>query len=509
MEILTHLKAGADFLFQLDTMIYMIVGVALGIIAGALPGFTSTNANAVMLPFTLAMPVECALVFIASVYCGAMYGDAVPAVLFNTPGSAGAAATALDGYPMSLQGKADQALGISTGASLWGGVIAGIVVILVIRPMSMLALRFGPAEMFLLAFLGISVISSISTKNMTKGILSGLFGLLLAAVAADPMWGRPRMNFGMIELYDTVPFIPVLIGLFALPTLIELTQRYKIADINEGAMVNVGSFRRLWEGVMETVKRPIAVIRSSLIGCFIGAIPGTGASIATFVSYGQAKAWSKTPELFGKGNPDGVIASEAANNAVTGGSMVPTLALGIPGSGTTAVMLAALILHGIRPGPHVIREFPGETYALLLSLLIAPIVMVPLALVFNRYSSKITTFRTAFIVPVLICLCLVGAYAIRLYQFDFYVVLLFGLLGMLMIRTGYPTVPFVLGVILGPIAEGNVVRAIKISRGDLGIFFSSTVCYILWAAIMFVLLSPLVVSWIKDRAEKKAAASAS
>jgi len=498
---------GLSLLFQLETLWLLFFGLILGMIAGALPGFTSTNATAIMLPLTFLMSTHGALVFIGALYCGAMYGGAIPAILFQIPGTPGAGATMIDGYPMSQQGKADIALGISLCASSLGGFISAIILIIILPIMVNYALRFGPSELFLISLLGITVIASLSGSgvHMKKGLIAGLLGILVSLIPADPVYVRPRIWFGFWELYDQIPLVPIMMGLYAYPILLSLALKDRVVEVDlEG--VEVGSFSKQMEGIKEVFRRPITVIRSVLLGFFIGAIPGTGAGIATFVSYGQAMTWSKHPEKFGKGEPDGIIAAEAANNAVTCGAMIPTFTLGIPGSGTTAMMLVAIIMHNLRPGPQLIRESAEPLYTLLAALLIAPILLLPIGFLFNRLSAKLTLLSSEYLVPSIIAMCIVGSYAVRLFTLDIYISLLFGLIGLTMNRLGYPIIPFVLGIILGPIAEANILRALRISGGDWSVLYGSTICITLWILLIAIIFALIIFPIF--RAKKNSSTSA-
>lgn len=504
MDFISQIAGGFETLLSVQLMLILAIGIILGITVGAVPGFSAANATAVLLPLTIGMGVEAAMVFMAAIYCGSMYGGAIPGIIFNTPGTAGAAATIIDGYPMAQQGKGDIALGISLGASVMGGVIGVVLTTIVLKPMASLALKFGPAEMFLLAMLGISVIASVIGNDLKKGFLSGLFGLLIAAMPADPAFSQPRLTFGLIELFDEVPFIPALIGLFAIPTLVELSKKMTIAELSKEGSSQIGSYSRIIAGIKEAVIRPFNVIRSALIGFFIGAIPGTGASIAGFVSYGQAKTWSKNPELFGKGNPEGIIASEAANNGVAAGAMIPSIALGVPGSSTTAVMLAALIMHGITPGPDVVANNANLVYTLMVSMAVGTLLILPFGILFNRFASKLTTVKTGYMVPTVLLVCLIGAFATRIYTFDLILVVIFAFIGIIMDKQGYPMIPLVLGLILGPIAEDNFIRALNLSRGSYSIFFTSKIAIILWIIILSAAFMPLIVKKLNSRKSSKA-----
>lgn len=495
---------GIGVIFQIEIFLILVFGVVLGIIGGALPGFSSTNTTALMLPLTFVISPEAALVLIAGIYCGAMYGDAIPAILFGIPGSPGAGATMIDGYPLAEQGKADMALGLSIGASVVGGILASIITIIFMPLMATYALKFGPAELFLLTMISIVIVSTISGTGpgRRKGLVAGLLGMLIASITADPAYAQPRLWLGFYELYDEIPLVSAMIGIFAIPSIIQFVFKERVIDVENGEFTKVGSFSRQLEGVKEVFKRPIATIRATIIGFLIGAVPGTGATIATYVSYGQAKMWSKNPESYGKGNYDGVIASEAANNAVSSGALIPTLTLGIPGSGTTAMMLIVLIIHGIVPGPNLIRDSSGPVYALLAAGMIAPIIMLPVALLLNRFSAKLTILKSAYLVPFLFILSLIGTFAVRAYIIDIYLALMFGLLGILMTRFGYPVIPFVLGIILGPIAERNLFRVIRLSDGSMNIFLSN-VGILLLVILFIVVFSAYIMPFIKKNKKRE------
>ena len=492
---------GIRIVAQWDTLLIMLGGLVVGIVAGSLPGFTSGNACAVMLPISIGMTTSNAIVFIGAVYAGAQYGGAVPAILFKVPGTAQAAATSLDGYPLARQGKADIALGVSMVASSAGTMISAVLALFIIIPMAKIALGFGPAEMFLLALLGVSIISNVVGKDTKKGLLVGALGFLVAAMPADPFYGIPRFNFGVMELYDEMPLIPTLIGLFAIPTFLKLSKSAYIVEVSRDEAKKVGSFSRMMQGVVMGIKRPFNILIGSLIGSLVGALPGTGAGIATFLSYGQAVSMSKKPETFGKGNIDGIIAAESSNNGVTGGAMIPSFALGIPGSGTTAVMLSVLTLQGIIPGPHVVRDHSTMIYGFLVTLFLAGLLILPVGMIYNSLFSKITTIKSATLIPILVVLCLLGAFGQRQFIFDMYLLLIFGLLGVILETYKYPLIPFVFGIFLGPLAERSFVQAISISQNDPSIFFQSTICKIMWIVILLVFLSPYAMKIVK-RAKK-------
>lgn len=400
-----------SIIFTFKAMAFLIFGLVVGFIAGALPGFSSSNAAAILLPLTIGFDLTTALIFMASIYAGAQFAGAIPAIMINTPGTMGAAATGLDGYPMAQQGKAALAIGIARMASVVGGVVGATLVLLVITPMSTLALKFGSVEMFLIALFGLTLITTIVGNNVRAGLVSAGMGLLVAAMSADPYLGEGRFTMGFIELYDNVPFVPILIGLFGVTEMYFLSKKNKVI---EGKMDKLkgSSFKEVIDGVKVTLKYPKDLLRASLLGTFIGAIPGTGTAISNFISYGIAKKSSKNKEKFGKGAPEGIIASEACDSAVASGTLIPTLTLGIPGSSTAAIMLAAFYLHGINPGPRVMIDQAAEAYAVILALGIASILILPFGVLLASPMILITKVSPKILVPVVLLLCAIGSFSL-------------------------------------------------------------------------------------------------
>lgn len=501
MNTLELMREGLAALLTLEGIGLSVIGVTIGIIIGGLPGFGAANVTAITLPLTLAFSPLGGMIFICGIYVGSVFSGGVPAILFNVPGTAAAAMTSIDGYPMTLKGKADIALGACVGASSFGGLLGSVLVIFLIVPLASIAIRFGPAEMALLAFVGLSIIASVVGKDLKKGLLPALLGILISAVGADPAYALPRMTFGFIELYDRFPIVPPLLGMFAIPTFVYLAKRAYVIDTNEVDvdLKSIGSFQGLVKGVKEVIKRPICVIRSSLIGFFVGALPGAGATVAPVVAYGQARIWSKDPESFGKGQIDGIIAAEAANNGITSGSIVPALALGIPGSVTTAILLSALMLHGLEPGPRFISVQPAIVFALLISFFLMESLIFPFGFLFVRLAAKMLTIKTTYLLPVFYTLCIAGVYSVRLFSFDFYLMMIFGAIALLLDKEGYPLIPLVLGFILGPIAETYYTRALQLSRGSFLIFFRSPITIVLWVILFVTLFSPFFLERMRRR----------
>lgn len=468
-----------------ENLMFIAVGVTFGMLAGSIPGFTGTNTVAIALPFTLPMSAEIALVTLSAIYVGANYGGAIPAVLINTPGTAGATATVLDAYPMSQQGDASKALGISILASVIGGFIAAVIILFLLQPIGEIAFLFTNREIFVLGIFGLTAVAVAIGDNIRKGLVGGFIGLLIAAMPVDPTTGQRRLDFGFFGLYDEVPFVPVVVGLFAISELFYLINKSAISEDNS---IDT-SYKDIFEGVRYVISRPIALVRAMGIGLVIGSMPGAGTSVANFVSWGAAKSMSDKPDSFGEGNPDGVIASEGSNSAVTAGSLVPTLALGIPGSGTTAVMLAALLLHGVRPGPQLMQNFTLEANVVILSLLVANVFLLISALAISKYLVRVVTMPANLIVPAILALTVIGAFAMRSSMFDVWLMFLFGIIGFVMRHNDYSLIPLILGVILGPIIEGSFLRSMLVSSNNPLYFFGSTIAIILWVLTVLALFA--------------------
>ena len=465
--VLQQWVAGFWAVMTLKAWFFMTFGTFFGIIVGAVPGFTSSMAVVILLPVTFYMESLNALVFLCAVYVSAIFGGLLTAILLNTPGTPENSATTFDGYPMTQQGKASEALGLGIGASVTGGLISYVFLLLAMEPVARIALKFGPTEMFLIAMMGVTIIATLRGESFGRGILAGAFGLLIGTVGIAPS-GEWRATFGQVYLADGVPLVPAIIGLFAMAELLFLVEREFVVS---GGMPERRSLRRIFAGMGWVFRYPVNVIRSSIIGIIIGAIPATGATIAAFTSYNEAKRFSRTPEKFGTGYPPGVVACETANNASTGGALMTTLVLGVPGSTTTAVILGAMIMHGLRPGPQLIQEQSVLVYGLTMSLFLSQILMVVMAVGGGYLLSGLLSVPTRILVPVVSVFCLVGSFAIRNSVFDMFLMLLFGIVGWLMRRTGFPAVAVVLGIVLGPIADAELIRSFERYGSDFYIYF--------------------------------------
>jgi len=466
-----------------DILITTFLGSGIGILVGALPGLTSTMGVALAVPLTFGQPKLIAFGILLSVYVGSVYGGSIAAILINIPGTPAASATMLDGYPMAQKGKAGLAIGISTVSSFFGGIISVILLILLSTQLSRFGLKFSAQEYFALAFFGLTIIISVSSGSILKGLISGVLGLIFSTVGTDEISGYFRFTFNQIGLFDGISFIPFMIGIFAFseifPTLNTKDKIFVTSTSLSTALPPFGLIRKL----MPTI------LRSSLIGTFIGVLPGAGAAIASFISYNEAKRRSKVPETFGKGNPYGIAAPESANNAVTGGAMIPLLSLAIPGDSVTAILLGAFLVHGLRPGPMLFVENKPFVIGLFIMMIFANVFLLLWGLLGAKFFSLILLVPKSIIQPIIITLAIVGSFAINNSMFDVYIMVGAGVMGYVFKIYKYPLIPLVLGLILGPIAETNFRRAMILSKGNYLTFLTRPISVVLIGlAITFLIL---------------------
>lgn len=471
---------------QPDVLSMVFLGALGGILLGSLPGLTATMGVALLVPFTFGLPMNSSIGMLLGIYCGAMYGGSISAILVRTPGTPAAAATLLDGYPLGQRGEGSRALSISLVASLMGGLLGTVIMTCLSPQVSKMALKFSTAEYFALAVFGLSIIISISGQSVIKGVIAGLFGLALCTVGSDPISGYPRYIFGQMELYEGPPFIPTLIGLFA------------VSEILAG-VEKIATTKKIKEKVtqilpsMTDLKRCLpTMLKGGTIGSFIGSVPGAGGDIAAFVSYGEAKRSSKTPEKFGTGMVEGVAAAESANNGCTGGAMIPLLSLGVPGDSVTAILLGAFIIHGLQPGPLLYKDHLDVVYGVFAAMLVANLAMFLIGALGIRFFAKIISIDKTVLLPVIMVLSLVGSYSMRNSFFDVYITIGFGVVGYLLQRYGFPLSPILLALILGPMAESNLRRTLVISGGDISIIFTKPICLVLLALAIISLLVSLI-----------------
>ncbi|MCJ8145032.1 tripartite tricarboxylate transporter permease [Ancylobacter sp. A5.8] len=496
-----------QFLLNFSYLWLIVLATTIGIIIGAMPGFGSANTIIMLLPFTLAVDIEVAMIFMVSLFVASHMGGGITSILLNIPGNGGAAATCLDGYPMARKGLGQQALVLSFVASTVGGVVTAGLSIFLLPYIARLAFYMHSVEMVVILLFGITLIASVASDNMLKGLIAGFLGLLIGAIGADHIYSTPRGTFGMIELYDGVPLIAVLIGVFAISEALKMMENDSVLDESGLEMMRKASWKQTWEGVTMAFARTWHMVWTSLVGLVIGIVPGAGASIAAFVAYQQSRLFSKTPEKYGTGIPEGVIAPESANNGVTSGDLIPMLVIGVPGGTTAAVMMIVMTYHGVQLGPRLFIQNPGIGYGVFITMLVAYAVMLFTTLPLTKYVSKLVLIPTPVLAPIIIAFTLVGAFAPRGYMFDLWLTLLFGAIGYLCRQTHFNVVALLIGVILGPLLEANVMRALRISGNDPWVFFSSTVGNVLWVALVLSLLLPSVVQWRRNRAAARMAAA--
>lgn len=479
-------------------LLFNLIGTAIGIIVGALPGLTSTMGVALAVPLTYGMSPASGFAMLCGIYCGSVYGGSITAILINTPGTPAGAATTLDGYPMAQKGRAVEALGYAVICSFIGGLFGVIVLSFCAPALAKVALSFGPSEYFAVMVFGITIISSISGSSMSRGLFAGLLGMFLGCIGTDPMTGFPRFADGIPGLYGGFEIVPCLIGLFSFPQAIDLVVK-KTGEAKMNALVGkVPSIRELarhWGNLL----------RSSVIGVLIGILPGAGTTIATFLSYNEAIRFSKNKDEFGKGNPDGVIATETSNNAVVGGSLVPLLTLGIPGNAVSAIFLGALTIQGLKPGPFLFQDQAPIVYSLFISLGIAHFFFLAMGLAGVKLFPKILNLSSTVLGGGILVLGTVGAYALRNELFDIWAVFLFGLVGYFLKSIKTPTAPVVLGFILGPLIESNFRQAMLIGDGHWSFLFKQSISCTFLIIAVFSFLTPFWVRWRKTRSLAKLA----
>lgn len=477
----------------------IIPTIFLGLIVGGIPGFSAANTIIILMPLTLAMTLQTGLVFMVTLYCAARMGAGIPAILVNIPGTAGAAATPLDGYPMAKAGKGQQALAMSFVASSIGGLLTTIVALATMPILARVGFYMHSVEMIVVMLFGISLIASIASQDMLKGLIAGFLGLMIGSIGTDVVYATPRGTFGFLEFYDGVPLIPALVGLFAVSEAFIIIEK-KVIVTHDGD-VKQSNWHDTFEGVRMALSRWWHIVWTSLIGLVIGVIPGAGASIASFVAYQQSRTVSKTPELYGTGHPEGLIAPESANNGVTSGTLVPLLVLGIPGGATAAIMLVVMQFHGVSFGPSLFESQPKIGYGMFMAMAVAYLLMFLTILPLSRYMSHVTTIPTIYLAPMIISFTLVGGFVPREYMFDMYLALGFGVLGYIARRTGYHVAAILIGIILGPLLERYFLLALKKSDGDILTLFSSNIGNALWVALVVSLVAPIALKWKRGKAK--------
>ena len=454
------LFAGIENIMHAKYLVPLALGTLVGVIGGALPGITNTMTVIMVLPFTFGLEPLQGLAVMIGVYVGGESGGLITSTLLGIPGKPSSIATMFDGFPMSQKGEPGRALWLGIWASLFGGLLGGIFLIGATEPLASLALEFGPWEYFSLFVFALSMVAGLTGASITKGLLAGAIGLIVTIMGNDPVMGRSRLTLGIPFLEGGIPFLPVLIGVFAFAQIMsDLEKMGRARDPSIGFVVPkivVSHLKVIWE----IVSRPFTLLWTSFIGVLIGVLPAIGGSAANVMAYDQAKKFSRHPERFGTGTPEGIIASEAANNSNVGGSLVTIMAFGIPGDAVTAVMLGALTIHGIQPGPLFISQHPALAYGIFAAYLVSHVLMIVIMLIGVRWFLRIVSVPKAILFPIILVLCVVGAYALNNTMGNVYVLLVFGVIGYAMVKAGLPLAPLILGVILGDQIEINMIRAI-------------------------------------------------
>jgi len=465
MEIFSKLMLGFSVALTPFNLLYCFVGVTIGTLIGVLPGIGPTAGIALLIPVSLSLPPTTAIIMLAGIYYGSMYGGSTTAILINTPGEAASIPTALDGYQLARQGKAGKALAMSAIASFIAGTFSLIGLMLLAPPLASVALAFGPPEYFALMFLGLTIVVSLAGKSLLKGLISALFGIMISSVGMDPISGVERFSYGDPDLLAGIDFISVVVGLFAITEIL----------INaEESMVDVfkTKVKGLWPTLQDWKDSKGALGRSSVLGFLIGLLPGASASIAAFICYDVEKKCSKHPEKFGQGAIEGVAAAEGANNSAVGGGLVPLLTLGIPPSAPLAVLLGALMIHGLRPGPLLFEQNPNFVWGFIASMYIGNLMLLVLNLPLVGLWARLIRVPYPILAPIVLALCVIGAYGIRNNMFDVWIALSLGVIGFFMRKLDFPAAPVILAIILAPMIENALRQSLGISRGDMSIFFT-------------------------------------
>jgi putative tricarboxylic transport membrane protein len=485
-DLLHHLGLGFSVALTPVHLLYCFVGVVVGTAIGVLPGIGPVTTVAMLVPLTFGMTPTAALIMLAGIYYGSQYGGSTTAILINTPGESSSVMTCLDGYQMARRGRAGPALGMAAIGSFVAGTASVVLLMLLARPLVRVALEFGPAEYFAIMVLALLTLGGLTGESVARGLLMAGLGLLLGTVGGDPMTGTPRFTFGVASLLDGLDFLPVTMGLFAVAEVLSMATRSGRQDAAPPPVSGLLPTREDWRACRFTLPR------ASLIGFVVGVLPGAGATLASILAYLVEKRVSRHPERFGTGVIEGVAAPETANNAASGGALVPLLTLGVPGSGTTAIMLGALMLWGLRPGPLLFEKNPELVWGLIASMYIGNVLLLVLNLPLIGLWVRLLRVPPRVLLPLILLFSFTGTYAVSANVFDLWIMVGFGIVGFVLQRYRYPVAPIVLGLILGPMLETHFRRALIVSHGDYGIFVQRPIAAVLLAVAVLYLLLPLV-----------------
>lgn len=491
--MLDALLAMGSVVFDPYLLLLIFLTTIVGVVIGVLPGLGATTGAALLLPFTLTMAPVHAIAVLATIYVSATFAGSITAILINTPGTAAAAATTFDGYPLAKRGEAGRALGVAVVSSTVGGVFSVIVLCICAPLLARVAYEFRPPEYFALAVFGLSMLASISAGGAVRNIIGGVFGVWLATIGAEPTTGIERFMFGNYELYEGLSFVPVFIGLFAISELLVQSKHVNRAIVavrlKAVKLPSREDYRRIWR----------TVLRSCGIGTFIGVLPAEGATVASMIGYAEARRWSKNKEEFGNGSIEGIAGAEAANNSATGGAMVPTMVLGIPGSGTTAVILVGLLVHGLRPGPYLFTEQVDTVYQIFGAMLVANLMFMAMGLYAAKLFARISLVPSKLLWPIVFALSVIGAYALHSSMLDVWVALIFGVVGFLARRHGFAVAPIAVGLILGEMVETNLQNSLKMFDGDWWLIFAQPLAALFLFFAFLGLFGSAIFAWLRAR----------
>lgn len=476
-------------IFKVETAIFMVGGVFFGLLMGALPGLTATTALILCLPLTYTMEPEMAFPFLIAIYVGGISGGLISAILLRIPGTPSSITTTFDGYPMTLKGEAGRALGFAFISSFLGTILSWLCLIIIAPRLANIALTFGPQEYFMIIFLALTSVVSLAGKNPIKGFMSAIIGILLASIGRDPISATMRIVDASNPFGTGFAMVPALVGLFGISEIVSNMGKTEQPVSHEVQICDIISV------FGEISKHFINVLRSAVIGIFIGLVPAVGGNVGNLIAYDQAKRASKYPEKFGTGIPDGIIASETSNNAIIGGALVPLLTLGIPGDGYATILFGALLIHGLQPGPLVFENNPQLMYAIYIALLVSSFLMLIIGTFAIRFFIRALRTPNYILFPIILILCVIGAYSVNNNIVDVWTLIIFGMIGFVGEKSGFPLAPLILGLILGPLAELNFRRALMASKGSFLSFVTRPLSLVLliMSLVMIVLAIKAIV----------------
>ena len=499
----SSMLSGFLSLCNFDAIISLLIGVVGGMIIGALPGFSAAMGVSLLIPLTYGMSPIAALVMLTAMYTSAIYGGSITAILCHTPGTPASAATAIDGFQLTKQGRGMEAMGVATVCSGIGGTVSAIAMLFIAPALGAFSLKFSVLEYFLLSLFGLTVIASLAGDSVVKGMFSGILGLLLGCIGLDAISGHPRMTLGSLNLEDGINFVPALIGLFSVSQVMSLA--WDVYHGKKGSVVedeeNLKHGRPLpsWSEAKTLIP---TTIRCSIVGTIVGIIPAAGAGVSSWICYSMGKKFSKHPEKFGHGALEGVASCETGNNAATGGALIPLITLGLPGSSVAAILLGGMMIHGLTPGASMFTKHASTTYAIMIGFLFANILMAVIGIFAARRIARVSSLPMGVLAPVILALCAIGTYAIRGNMFDVGVMVVFGLLGFVLKRCGFAAPPMILGMVLSEICESNWRRAIILAQakgGMLSYFFSRPIAIVLTILILASLFSPVLMNYVNKK----------